>query len=138
MNAIDKTGQMSEGLSYGIKSAELLGKTKDEAAYRNYMNNFVKAQQVVGKTITPEQQYEFAKFARAAGPQLSDRFISTTGVSLAQEMGDLALVTLLISLASRLLVDSRGRTTLQPRSLCALVWRMKTTSKRRRLVKLRE
>ena len=87
MNAIDKSGQMAEGLPFAMKGAELLGKTKSPEEFRRYMESFVRAQQVMGKTMTPEQQFEFAKYARSAGPQLSDRYLSTTALSLGQEMG---------------------------------------------------
>lgn len=87
MNAVDKTGHMAEGLPYAIKGAEVLGLAQDPKRYEAYMDSFVKAQQVVGKTITPEQQYEFAKYAKASGVTLSDRFKMTTGVSLSQELG---------------------------------------------------
>jgi hypothetical protein len=87
MNAADPSGRMAEGMPFLLKGAEELGKTKDPAAFRQYMDQFIKGQQVMGKTITPEQQFEFAKYARAAGPQLSDRFLGTTALSLGQEMG---------------------------------------------------
>jgi hypothetical protein len=87
MNASDRTGQMAEGLPFALKGAELLGKTRDPEEFRKYMDSFVKGQQVMGKTITPEQQFEFAKYARAAAPQLSDRFLGSTALSLGQEMG---------------------------------------------------
>jgi hypothetical protein len=87
MNAADPSGRMAEGMPFLLKGAEELGKTKDPAAFRQYMDQFIKGQQVMGKTITPEHQFEFAKYARAAGPQLSDRFLGTTALSLGQEMG---------------------------------------------------
>lgn len=40
----------------------------------------------MGKTITPEQQFELAKYLGPSGATLSDRFMNTTGISLAQEM----------------------------------------------------
>jgi len=87
MNAVDTSGQMAEGLGFAFKGAEVLGLAQDPKRFREYMDSFIKAQQVMGKTITPEQQYEFAKFSKASGATLSDRFKMTTGVSLAQELG---------------------------------------------------
>jgi hypothetical protein len=87
MNALDPSGHLSEGLGFASKGAEVLGLAQDPKRYRDYMNSFIKAQQVMGKTITPEMQYEFAKYTKASGATLSDRFKMTTGVSLAQELG---------------------------------------------------
>ena len=39
----------------------------------------------MGQTVTPETQYELAKFLKASGANLSDRFKTTTALSLAQE-----------------------------------------------------
>jgi hypothetical protein len=61
--------------------------TQNKERYQAYLDCFIKSQQVMGKTITPEQQYEFAKYTKASGATLSDRFKITTGVLLAQEMG---------------------------------------------------
>lgn len=87
MNAVDRTGHMAEGLGFAIRGAEVFGLAQDPKRYAAYMDSFIKAQQVMGKTITPEQQYEFAKYTKASGATLSDRFKMTTGVSLAQELG---------------------------------------------------
>lgn len=87
MNAIDKSGHMAEGLQFAVKGAEVLGLAQDPKRFTAYLDAFVKAQQVMGKTITPEQMFEFAKYTKASGTTLSDRFKFTTGVSLSQEMG---------------------------------------------------
>ena len=60
MNAIDRTGGMAEGLPFAFKGAEIMGKANTRKEFRKYLDNFVRAQQVVGKTITGEQQMEFA------------------------------------------------------------------------------
>lgn len=87
MDSIDSTGQLSSGLQFAAKGAEVLGLAQDPERFKKYLDAFVKAQQVMGKTITPEMQFEFAKYLKASGAGLSDRFKMTTGVSLSQEMG---------------------------------------------------
>jgi hypothetical protein len=87
MNAVDKSGEMAKGLNFAARGAEVLGLAQDPKRFREYLDSFVKAQQVMGKTITPEMQYEFAKYSKASGATLSDRFKMTTGVSLSQELG---------------------------------------------------
>lgn len=78
-----------------VKSAELLGRTKNEELFRAYINSQVKAGQTMDGTITPEGQYEVAKYARNAGARLSDRFMSTTAQSLVQEVGGSTAGTLI-------------------------------------------
>lgn len=87
MDALDSSGELSSGLTFAVKGAELLGLAQNPERFAAYLDSFVKAQQVMGKTITPEQQYEFAKYSKASGAALSDRFKMTTGVSLAQDLG---------------------------------------------------
>jgi hypothetical protein len=87
MNAIDRTGEMAKGLNFAARGAEVLGLAQNPERFRSYIDSFIKAQQVMGATITPEQQYEFAKYAKSSGATLSDRFKMTTGVSLSQELG---------------------------------------------------
>jgi len=87
MNAIDRSGEMAGGLGYAARGAEVLGRAQDPKKFAAYLDSFIRAQQVMGKTITPEMQFEFAKYAKSSGATLSDRFLTTTGVSLAQELG---------------------------------------------------
>lgn len=87
MDALDNSGHLGEGLSFAIKGSEVLGRAQNQERFAYYLDAFIRAQQVVGKTITPEQQYEFAKYVKSSGVTLSDRFILTTAVSLAQELG---------------------------------------------------
>lgn len=87
MRAIDRTKDIGEGLIYAVKAAEVLGLAQDPKRFEHYLDAFVRAQQVMGKTITPEHLYEFAKYSKASGASLSDRFKMTTGVSLSQEVG---------------------------------------------------
>jgi hypothetical protein len=87
LNALDRSGHMAEGLQFAVKGAEVLGLAQDPKRFEAYLDAFIKAQQVMGKTITPEQMFEFAKYTKASGSTLSDRFKFTTGVSLSQEMG---------------------------------------------------
>ena len=85
MNALDPSGKMAGGLGDAIKSAEILGKTKSVNQLRDYLDGFIRSQQVMGKTAGPEQLKDFSKYARSAGPLLSDRFLHTTANSLIQE-----------------------------------------------------
>jgi len=87
MNAIDKSGEGAKGLNLAFKGAEMLGLGQDEGRLHSYVDSFIKAKQVMGDTITPEAMYEFAKYAKASGVSLSDRYRMTTALSLAQEMG---------------------------------------------------
>jgi len=87
VNALDRSGHMAEGLGFAFKGAEVLGRAQDPAKFEHYIDSFIKAQQVMGKTITPEQLYELAKYSKASGSTLSDRFLNTTAMSLSQELG---------------------------------------------------
>ncbi|HZQ13434.1 MAG TPA: hypothetical protein VFB31_11560 [Pseudolabrys sp.] len=86
MKAIDHSGAMSQSLIYAVKAAEVMGLAQDPARFKSYLDAFIKAQQVMGKTITAEQQFDLATNFKAAAASLSDRFKTTTGISLAQEM----------------------------------------------------
>jgi hypothetical protein len=87
IKAVDRSGHMASGLGFAVKGAEVLGLAQDKKRFTAYLDSWIKAQQVMGATITPEQQYEFAKYLKASGAGLSDRFKMTTGVSLSQELG---------------------------------------------------
>lgn len=77
----------AEGLIYAIKGAEALGRGQDPARFKAFIDAFVRAQEVMGKTIRPETMQRFVQQTKAAGALLSDRFINTTGMSLVQELG---------------------------------------------------
>jgi hypothetical protein len=87
LDALDPTGKSSEGLGFAVKGAEVLGLTQDPERFKAYMDAMVRAQQVMGATVTPEAMYEIAKYEKSSGVGLSDRFKFTTALSLAQEMG---------------------------------------------------
>lgn len=82
-----------------VKGAESLGLMGDLTRFRAYLEGQVKAINVMGHTISTEQIYEAAKYSKAAGAGLSDRFLNLVMPSLIQEMhgssaGDaLAMVT---------------------------------------------
>jgi hypothetical protein len=86
LDASDKTGAQSEGLSMLIKGAENIGAAKNPQRIVQLIDGYIKAMQVMGKTITPEQIYESLKYSKSAGALLSDRFLMTTLPSLSQEM----------------------------------------------------
>jgi hypothetical protein len=71
---------MAKGLNFGFRGAEILGLGQHPKRMRDYIDSLIKikAQQVMGKTITPEMPYEFAKYSKASGATLSDRFKMTT------------------------------------------------------------
>jgi hypothetical protein len=85
--AMEASGLDADGLVYALKAAELLGKASSPEALRDYLNSFVKAQQVEGKTIDPEGMFNFAQQLKAAAPNLSSRFVNTLGPLLLQELG---------------------------------------------------
>ena len=87
LDAHDKTGTASHGLNLLVKGAENIGAAKDPVRFVGLLDGYVKAMQVMGKTITPEGIYEMQKYSKAAGASWSDRFIMTTSASLGQEMG---------------------------------------------------
>ena len=86
MRAIDKSGHLGESLIFAVKAAEVMGLAQDPKRFTSYLDSFIRAQQVMGKTITPEQQFDLATNFKASAATLSDRFKSTTGISLAQEL----------------------------------------------------
>jgi len=85
--AIEAGGGNAEGLGQLVKAGELLGYAQDPAKFERYIDAVVKAQQIAGKLINPENLFELAKYERSAGRNLSERFQTTTAVSLAQELG---------------------------------------------------
>jgi hypothetical protein len=86
-SAMEASGLDVDGLVYALKAAELLGKASSPEALKDYLNSFVKAQQVEGKTIDPEGMFNFAQQLKAAAPNLSSRFVNTLGPLLLQELG---------------------------------------------------
>jgi hypothetical protein len=69
-----------------VKGGESLGLMNDPARFHKYLEGQIKAQAVLGKTISTEQIYEAAKYSKAAGASLSDSFINLVLPSLIQEM----------------------------------------------------
>ena len=87
LDANDRTGGQSENLNMLVRGSESIGAAQNPERLVRLVDSYVKAIQVMGKTINPEQIYEFDKYAKTAGARMSDRFLMTTGLSLAQEMG---------------------------------------------------
>ena len=79
-------GQDTSGLSQIVKGGESLGLMNNPERFRQFLSGQLKAMQVMGKTITPEQIYEAAKYSKSSGALLSDRFLNTTLPSLIQEL----------------------------------------------------
>lgn len=87
MEASGKVGEGSaKGLGFALKGAEVLGVAQDPKRLRAYIDSFVKAKQVMGELITPEQIYDFATNVKSSGATLSDRFLHTTAMSLTGEL----------------------------------------------------
>lgn len=85
--SLEAGGVDAHGLGFLVKGAELLGYAQDKAKFEHYIDSAVKASQVMGKLINPEQIFEIAKYEKASGRNLSERFQTTTALSLAQELG---------------------------------------------------
>ena len=62
LDAQDKSGNSAAGLQFLVKGAEVLGLAQDPERFRNYIDAAVKGLSVAGKTINPEQIFEFAKY----------------------------------------------------------------------------
>lgn len=77
----------SEALIFAMKAAENLGRGQDPKRFYNYLDSFVRAREAMGATIKPETILRFAQQAKSSGAVLSDRFLQTTMMSLAQELG---------------------------------------------------
>lgn len=69
-----------------VKGGESLGLMNDPHRFHAYLEGQVKAMNVMGRTISTDQIYEAAKYSKAAGATLSDRFLNTALPSLIQEM----------------------------------------------------
>ncbi|QHP69559.1 hypothetical protein EI171_21070 [Bradyrhizobium sp. LCT2] len=87
LNAMDRSGEAGHGLGFAFRGAEILGRAQNPEKFRDYMDAVIRARQVMGNTVTAEGIYENAKYMRSSGAQLSDRYLTTTALSLAQEMG---------------------------------------------------
>jgi hypothetical protein len=86
LNAMDRSGHMSEGLQFAVKAAEVSGRAQDPKRFVAYLDAFVKARQVMGQTITPNTMYDLATNLKSSAGTVSDRFFTTTALSMAQEM----------------------------------------------------
>ncbi len=90
LKGMEGSGKIAEGstkgLGFAVKGAEVLGLAQDPKRFENYINAFLKAKQVNGDLITPEQIYDFATNVKSSGATLSDRFIHTTAMSLTGEL----------------------------------------------------
>jgi hypothetical protein len=90
MKELGMGGESADALQYAIKSAEVLGRAQDPKRFHDYIDSFVRALEVSGQTLTPEDMFRFAQQMKAAGATLSDRFINTVGMSMVQDMGSRA------------------------------------------------
>jgi hypothetical protein len=79
-------GMENSGIALLVKAAESGGRMNSPEQFKVFMDDAVKAMQVFGKTIDPEQIYEAIKYSKSAAGTLSDHFIGKTLPSLVQEM----------------------------------------------------
>lgn len=86
LDARDPSGEGSHGLGLLIKGAENIGAAKDPKRLEKLIDGYMKAMQVMGGTIRPEDIYDYDKLAKLGGARLSDRFLMTTAQSLSQEL----------------------------------------------------
>ena len=76
-----------EQMSFGVvKTLEMLGKTGNVATFRRNINEMASAILGLRGVVTPRAFQMTAKYAKAAGPMLSERFMYTTLPVLMQEM----------------------------------------------------
>ncbi|WP_424362973.1 hypothetical protein [Methylocystis parvus] len=87
LDAADPTGGSSHGLGFLVKGAEVAGIAQNPERFAAFMDASVRAMQVMGRTINPEQIFEVLKYEKSSASQLSDRFQVTTALSLSQELG---------------------------------------------------
>lgn len=87
LDAKDLSGESSHGLNMLVRGAESIGAAQDPERLKKLIDSYIKAIQVMGETISPEQIFQFDKYSKTAGATMSDRFLMTTGLSLSQEMG---------------------------------------------------
>ena len=86
MSSLMKAGNIEGKVSDIVKAGETLGLMNDPHRFAQFAEASMKAMQVMGKTISPEQIYEAAKYTKSAGATLSDRFLGTVMPSLTQEL----------------------------------------------------
>lgn len=87
LKALDKSGNIGEHLIYAVKAAEVMGLAQHPERFKSYIDAFIRAQQVMGLTISPEEQLNLARNLKSSAATLSDRFKTTVALSMAQEMG---------------------------------------------------
>lgn len=86
-SAMEAAGGTSEDLIYAAKAAEKLGKANDPKTFEAFIDSTIRAQQILGKTSSPEDIMTAARGARTEGMLLSDRFLNATIYSLNQALG---------------------------------------------------
>ncbi|WOJ90476.1 hypothetical protein RZS28_04040 [Methylocapsa polymorpha] len=86
-STMEAAGGSSEHLVYAEKAAEKLGKANDPQQFKNFLEAALKGQQILGVTSDPEDMLTAARGARTEGMLLSDRFLTTTMISLNQALG---------------------------------------------------
>ncbi len=85
--ALRNLGQDESSVKFAVKASEDLGRANDPARNREFLDAFVRSQEVSAGTSSPEDVFEFAKMAKTAALQLSDRFLNTTVHKLIQDIG---------------------------------------------------
>ena len=85
-----------------VKGGESLGLMGDPKRFHKFLEGQIKAQQVLGRTITTGEAYEAAKYSKATGSTLSDEFLATSLPSLVQELHGSSAGDALSALGKRL------------------------------------
>lgn len=83
----ERKSELDEDFDKLIKSEEMVGATQDIPRFRENMNLISKALNVFGDTLMPGEFYNFAKYARGAGPSYNDDFLLGIAPTFMQEMG---------------------------------------------------
>lgn len=78
--------EVGEDFDLLLKGIEIKGATQDPEEFKRYMEGIGKGLNI-SDTLKPHQWYEMFKYGRQATPGLSEKFILTTGPSLAESLG---------------------------------------------------
>ena len=69
-----------------IKGLEIKGVTQNMGQFRSYIEGMTKALNVFGDTLKPADYYQMFKYARQAGPRLSQEYMLGVAPTIAQEL----------------------------------------------------
>jgi hypothetical protein len=84
--AMSALGDDAAGMGLMVKAAQTLGAALDPGRFARFMDAYIKAKSVHSDLLSPEEMLSFFRGLKASGALLSDRFLHSTGMSLAAEM----------------------------------------------------